>query len=114
MARGLIGFLLLALACHRSTPGTAEPAANQPRARIENQSSFDMDIAVQRSDGRSARLGFAPGGETTVFSLSPALTAGASWIRFVAKPVRSSGKAVESEPFPVSAGNEIDWSVPAQ
>jgi hypothetical protein len=104
---------LIAAACHSTAPGDTEPA-NQTRARIENRSSLDMDVAVRRNDGRSSPLGFVPGGETTVFALPPSITAGASWIRFEAKPVRSSGQSVASEPFQVSVGEEITWSVPPQ
>ena len=100
-------------ACQSGAPGKTEPA-NQTRARIENRASLDMDISVRRNDGRSSRLGFLPGGETTVFALPPSLTAGASWIRFEAKPVRTSGQPVESEPFQVIMGEEITWSVPPQ
>src|SRR3954466_9632767 len=95
--------VFLATGCHGSKPGDTEPV-NQTRARIENRSSLDMDVSVQRNDGRSTRLGLAPGGETTTFALSPGTTAGAAWIRFQARPVRSSGRAVVSEPFPVSRG----------
>jgi hypothetical protein len=105
--------LLLAAACHSGTPGDTEPAT-QTRARIENRASLDMDISVRRNDGRVSRLGFAPGDQTTVFALPPSLTAGASWVRFEAKPVRSSGQPVVSEPFPVTMGQEITWSVPPQ
>lgn len=105
--------LVLAAACHSGAPGDTEPA-NQTRARIENRASLDVDISVRRNDGRVSRLGFVPGGETTVFALPPSLTAGASWVRFEAKPVRSSGQPVVSEPFPVTMGEEITWSVPPQ
>jgi hypothetical protein len=111
--RRLTGFLLLVAACHSQTLGDTAPA-NQTRARIENRASLDMDISVRRNDGRVSRLGFAPGGETTVFALPPSITAGASWVRFEAKPVRSSGQTVFSEPFPVTMGDEIAWSVPPQ
>jgi hypothetical protein len=104
---------LLAAACHSGAPADPEPA-NQTRARIENRASLDMDISVRRNDGRLGRLGFAPAGETTVFALPPSLTAGAAWIRFEADPVRSSGELVVSEPFQVSTGEEITWSVPPQ
>ena len=105
--------LIVAAACHGGTPGKSEPA-NQTRARIENRASLDMDISMLRNDGRASRLGFLPGGETTVLALPPSLTAGASWVRFEAKPVRSSGQPVVSEPFPVTMGEEITWSVPPQ
>lgn len=105
--------LLLSTACQTSPPGNAEPA-DQTRARIENRASLDMDIDVRRNDGRVTRLGFVPGGETTVFALPPTITAGAAWIRFEARPVRASGEPVVSEPFPVRTGDEISWSVPPQ
>jgi hypothetical protein len=105
--------LMIAAACHSGGPGNTEPA-NRTRARIENRASLDMDISVRRNDGRASRLGFLPGGETTVFALPPSLTAGASWVRFEAKPVRSSDHPVVSEPFPVTMGEEISWSVPPQ
>jgi hypothetical protein len=73
-----------------------------------------VDILVRRNDGRLSRLGFVPGGETAVFALPPSVTAGAAWVRFEAKPVRSSGEPVVSEPFPVTTGEEITWSVPPQ
>ena len=104
--------LVLSAACH-SGPGNAEPM-EQTRARIENRASLDMDISVVRNDGRTSPLGLAPSNETTLFSLPTSLTAGAAWIRFEAKPVRSSGAPVVSEPFPVKLGDEISWAVPAQ
>jgi hypothetical protein len=104
--------LILAVAC-RATPGSADPS-NQTRARIENRSSLDADIYVRRNDGRDARLGFAPAGETTTFALPAAITAGAAWVRFEARPVRESGEAAVSDPFPVRIGEEIAWSVPPQ
>jgi hypothetical protein len=105
--------LIIAAACHSGAPGGAEPA-NQTRARIENRASLDMDISVRRNDGRLNRLGFVPGGETAVFALPPSVTAGAAWVRFEAKPVRSSGQPVVSEQFPVTIGEEITWSVSPQ
>ena len=105
--------LIMAAACHSGAPGNTEPA-HQTRARIENRASLDMDISVRRNDGRLSRLGFVPGGETAVFALPPSVTAGAAWVRFEAKPVRSSGQSVVSEPFPVTMGDEITWSVPPQ
>jgi len=104
--------LTLAVAC-RTTPGSTDPS-NQTRATIENRSSLDADIFVRRNDGRDARLGFAPAGETATFALPAAITAGAAWVRFEARPVRESGQAVVSDPFPVRIGEAISWSVPPQ
>jgi hypothetical protein len=109
--------LVLTLACSSGgTPDTSpspEPG-DQTRVRIDNRASLDMDIYVLRSDGQSIRLGLAPGGETTVFALPAAVTAGAASIRFEARPVRRSGQSVVSEPFGVQEGEEITWSVPPQ
>jgi hypothetical protein len=111
-------FLVLATACS-SGSSTSNPAAGPepsdvPQVRIENRASLDMDIYVVRSDGQRARLGFVAGGDTSVFALPPAITAGATSITFEARPVRRSGQSVVSEPFGVHEGNEITWSVPPQ
>jgi hypothetical protein len=82
--------------------------------RIENRASLDMDIYVLRSDGQAVRLGFVPGGDTAVFALPRAVTAGAHSIRFEARPVRRSGQSVVSEPFGIQPGQEITWSVSPQ
>ena len=103
----------LVAGCHSSNPGHAEPSTGT-RARIENRASLDMDISVRRNDGVVSRLGFVPGNDTAVFALPPTLTAGAAWVRFEARPTRSSGEPVVSEPFPVTMGEEITWSVPPQ
>ena len=113
LSRYPVLLLLLALTACRTGPGSAEPSS-QTRARIENRSSLDVDIYVRRNDGRDTRLGFAPSSETTTFALPPTITAGAAWVRFEARPVRGSGEAVASEPFPVEIGSEISWSVPPQ
>jgi hypothetical protein len=105
--------LLLTAACFGGRAASPEPG-DQTRARIENRASLDMDLYVRRNDGRVSRLGLAPGNEITSFALPPTLTAGAAWVRFEARPVRGSGEAVVSEPFPVRMGEEISWSVPPQ
>jgi len=107
--------LLLALVagCHSGNAGNPEPSAGT-RVRIENRASLDMDISVRRNDGVVSRLGFVPGNETSVFALPPTLTAGAAWVRFEAHPAHSSGEPVVSDPYPVTMGEEISWSVPPQ
>jgi hypothetical protein len=106
-------FFLLTAACAGRSAESAAPN-EQTRARIENRASLDMDIYVRRNDGRVSRLGLAPGSETTSFALPATLTAGAAWVRFEARPVRNSGEAAVSEPYPVKLGDEISWSVPPQ
>ena len=107
--------VLLTLSCSsgRSPNTTPDPdSGDQPRARIENRASLDMDIYAVRRDGERIRLGFVPGGETTVFALPPAVTAGATSIRFEARPVRRAGAPVISEPFGIHG--EIAWSISPQ
>jgi hypothetical protein len=113
LLRSSAALILLIAACVGGHTGSPDPR-EQTRARIENRASLDMDIYVRRNDGRVSRLGLAPGGETTSFALPATLTAGAAWVRFEARPVRQSGEAVVSEPFPVEMGEEISWSVPPQ
>jgi hypothetical protein len=108
---------LFALACSSGRTSDSTPApepSDVPRVRIENRASLDMDIYVVRSDGQRARLGFVPGGDSAVFALPTAVTAGATSIRFEARPVRRSGQSVVSEPFGAHEGEEITWSVPPQ
>jgi hypothetical protein len=107
--------VLLTLSCSsgRSPNTTPDPdSSDQPRARIENRASLDMDIYAVRSDGERIRLGFVPGGETAVFALPPTVTAGATSIRFEARPVRRAGQPVISEPFGIR--EEIAWSISPQ
>lgn len=109
--------VLLSISCSsgRSPDTTPDPdSGDQPRARIENRASLDMDIYVVRNDGARIRLGFVPGGETVVFALPSAVTAGATSIRFEARPVRRAGESVVSEPFGVHTGEEIAWSISPQ
>ena len=109
--------VLLTISCSsRGSPDTTpEPySGDEPRARIENRASLDMDIYVLRSDGERIRLGFVPGGEAAVFALPAVVTAGATSIRFEAQPVRRSGERVVSEPFGIGTGQEITWSIPPQ
>lgn len=109
--------LLLTLACSGNTSPNASPdpnASDQARVRVENRSSIDMDIYLVRTDGQSIRLGFVGGGETSTFALPATVTAGTTSITFQARPVRRSGRAVNSEPFGLSRGEEIQWSIPPQ
>jgi len=109
--------VLLAISCSSSgSPDTApDPYSGaERRARIDNRASLDMDIYVVRSDGQRIRLGFVPGGETAVFALPSAVTAGATSIRFEARPVRRSGERQVSELFGINTAEEIVWSISPQ
>lgn len=107
--------VLLVVSCSSggSPDTTPDPyAGDEPRARIENRASLDMDIYAVRSSGERIRLGFVPGGETAVFALPGTVTTGSGSIRFEARPVRRGGQPVISEPFGI--GEEIAWSIPPQ
>lgn len=109
--------VLLTVSCGTggSPDTTPDPSpGDEPRARIENRASLDMDIYVLRSDGERIRLGFVPGGETATFALPSSITVGATSIRFQALPVRRSGEPVVSELFGIGTGEEITWSIPPQ
>lgn len=109
--------VLLTLSCSSGGAPETTPdpdSGDQPRARIDNRASLDMDIYALRNDGERIRLGLVPGGETAVFALPPTVTAGASSIRFEARPVRRGGESVVSEVFGVHTGEEIAWSISPQ
>ena len=121
---GSLLLLSLTLGCASSgakpedNPAPADspaPARNgdKPRARIENNSSLDMDIYVVRQSGPT-RIGFVPANQSATFELPPAIVAGSPAIRFEARPVRGSGRPVGSEIFPINDGSEITWTIPAQ
>ncbi|HKU62030.1 MAG TPA: hypothetical protein VJQ44_12480 [Gemmatimonadales bacterium] len=121
---GSLLFLSLTLGCAggSSAPAnnpapadSAAPADNgaQQRARIENNSSLDMDIYVVRQSGPT-RIGFVPANQSATFTLPAAIVAGSSAVRFEARPVRGSGRPVGSEIFPITGGNDITWTIPAQ
>ncbi|HEU5049963.1 MAG TPA: hypothetical protein VFU00_06535, partial [Gemmatimonadales bacterium] len=78
--------LLLLPACAASTAEPAEPAAPAPegqnaRLDVSNRSSYDMDVFAIRS-GQRIRLGTAPGGETSRFTLSPGIITGGGSVYF--------------------------------
>jgi hypothetical protein len=108
--------VLLTTACSRGSPDTSPDPdpGDQPRVRIENRASVDMDIHVLRSDRERIRLGFVPAGETAAFALPPTVTTGSGSIRFEARPIRRPGEPLVSEIFVVSSGEEIAWSIPPQ
>jgi hypothetical protein len=101
--------LTLGCAANTATSGGGETT----RARIENNSSLDMDIYVLRQAG-ATRLGFVSSNDTARFELTPGVLAGAVSLRFEARPARRSGRPVVSELFQVRSGDEITWSIPAQ
>ena len=107
--------LLLLLLGAGGCAGNQASGDNPPaRARIENDTSLDMDIYLHRQSGPANRLGFVPAGQTVEFDLPKALMAGAVSVRFEARPVRRGGRTVFSDLFGVQPGDVVEWSIPAQ
>jgi hypothetical protein len=113
-----------ALSLWLATAACAGSAASAPagdpspdsgvKVRIENRSSADMDIYLRPSLNRPVRLGFVPASDTAEFALPRTLTAGSPAFHLEARPIRSAGRPVLSEPFPTGSGDEIFWSIPPQ
>lgn len=116
--------ILLALlpACASTTAdpaGEPAPAPEGQNARLDvsNRSSFDMDVFAIRG-GQRIRLGTAPGGETSRFTLSPGVIVGGGSVYFEAVPARrvgvDSGGIVRTDNAQVRAGDVISLDVPPQ
>lgn len=117
MPRFLAGALASFLALNLSACAANQAASTdgeQARVEVENRSSVDMDIYVRPLRGGANRLGFAPAGETTSFSLSRAMLTGAGPIRLEARPTGDRGSPVLSDTFYPSSDDVIEWSIPPQ
>jgi hypothetical protein len=93
-------------------PVTGETRTRSATLVVDNRSSSDMDVYVNRS-GQRSRLGLAPGSRSTRFTLSPALMTGPGEFRFEAVPI-TGGRGSATEPVHVQAGETITLDVPPQ
>lgn len=118
----LAALLMLPGACAPRTAGPAEQPAVAPegqnaRLDVSNRSSYDMDVFAVRS-GQRIRLGTAPGGETSRFTLAPGVITGGGSVRFEAVPARrvgvDSGGIVQTDNVQVRAGDVVSLDVPPQ
>ena len=105
---------LVTAACAGGSPGGDPAPDSSATVRIENRSTSDMDIYLRPTLDRPTRLGFVPASDTVEFALARALTAGSAAFHLEARPVRSAGRPVLSEPFTARAGQEIFWSISPQ
>lgn len=114
--------LVLVPGCASTSADPAEPPAPAPegqnaRLDVSNRSSFDMDVFAIRS-GQRIRLGTAPGGETSRFTLAPGVIVGGGAVFFEAIPARrvgvDSGGIVRTDNAQVRAGDVILLDVPPQ
>jgi hypothetical protein len=109
-----ISLLLAAAACAGGSGGGDPAPDSSAKVRIENRSTSDMDIYVRPSLARPVRLGFVPASDTADFALARALLSGSEPFHLEARPVRTAGRPIRSEPFNARAGEEIFWSIPPQ
>jgi hypothetical protein len=99
-----------------ANPAQEQPKVEQPLPKdnvtlvVTNRSTWDMDVYLVR-EGMQSRLGLAPGGMSTRYSLTPAQFIGGGQIRIVAKPL-VSGRTITSEPLTLSRGQEVTWDIP--
>jgi hypothetical protein len=122
-ARLSLAILLVLLPSCSSAPADppAQPApapeGQNGRLDVSNRSSYDMDVFAVRS-GQRIRLGTAPGGETSRFTLSPGVIVGGGSLYFEAAPARQvgvdSGGTVRTDPMQVRAGDVISLDIPPQ
>jgi hypothetical protein len=102
-----------------SKPATEQPVGPAPESgnwntflEVSNRSSSDMDIFLLRR-GQRARLGLAPGGETTRFEVHPVQVAGSGTVVFEARPViGSGGRPARSDPTVLLPGDVIKLDIP--
>ena len=115
LLRATVLGLSLAIAACGGKSGSKDPTPDSGTSvRIENRSSYDMDIYLRRTFDGPTRVGFVPASETVVIPLARALTAGSAAFRLEARPVRRGGSRVLSDPFAAAAGEAIFWSIPPQ
>lgn len=99
------------VACASSSQTSSQPApADQPELQVVNRSINDMDVYIIRS-GQRIRLGLAPNGKTTRFSLSPSLTIGAGNVVFEAVPL-VGGQSVSTDPTPLPPKASVTLDIP--
>lgn len=112
LAAALLWCLVALPGCAANQPASSE--GGRGRIEVENRSSVDMDVYLRPIRGGSIRLGFAPAGETTSFSLSDAMLTGAGPVRFEARPTGQRGSPVLSDTFYVPSNEVVEWSIPPQ
>lgn len=107
--------VLLTTACG----GTPQSQVTSPipegasRLIVNNRSLNDMDIYMVKA-GAKIRLGMAPGGKTSEFTLMAGQVAGVGTIHFVAEPFGAAGRAVTSEPVHMGPGSVTTFDISPQ
>ncbi len=71
-----------------------------------------MDVFLVRG-ALPARIGLAPAGQTTRYSLAPVQYVGGGQVTILAKPL-VSGRSVSSEPLTLQQGQRVTLDIPPQ
>jgi hypothetical protein len=95
-----------------SSPSGNQGPVDNAAVIVINRSNWDMDVYLVRG-GQRSRIGLAPAGKTTRYSLTPAQYVGGGPIRIVAQPL-VSGSAVSSEPLTLNRGEAVTLDIPPQ
>ncbi|MEJ7811957.1 MAG: hypothetical protein WKG32_16210 [Gemmatimonadaceae bacterium] len=99
-------------ACRSGQPSTDQRETPLSRAtvRVENQSSFDMNIYVLRSSER-IRLGTTTANSTSTYVLPAYLVSSTITLRFLADPIGANRTPV-SEEIAVRPGEQVRLTIP--
>lgn len=114
MGRALVVLALLSAGCHQAAkPGAAEPPVPATTVRVENQSSFDVDVFVVQH-GMSLRLGRAALLKTQVFTIPANFVPRSTELRFELRPIGAAGAAgnTRTETTPVQPGDQVVLMIP--
>jgi hypothetical protein len=97
--------------------GNSTAAADRPEPKVAgqlevvNRSASDMDVYLVRGSQR-IRLGLAPNGTTTRFTLVPGQVVGVDLLRFEAVPLLGLGRVASSEPVKLSPNDVVRLDIP--
>jgi len=106
----LLAVSLVACASGGSQKSPSPSSGSQPHLEVINRSNADVDIYLIRT-GQRIRLGLAPNGQTTKFSLTPAMTIGAGTVRFEAVPL-VGGNTISTDPTALQPNATVTLDVP--
>ena len=113
----------LALGGCAANPATSDPApaggeseSREARLEVRNRTSEDMDVFMVRRDQR-VRIGLAPSGRSTFFTLTTGMITGGGPAQFEAVRIRGAGAPVpniRTEPLSVRRGETVTLDIPPQ
>lgn len=120
-----LAFILVAIALNgcAANPATSDPApagvepeSREAQLEVRNRTSEDMDVYMVRRDQR-VRIGLAPSGRSTFFTLTTGMITGGGPAQFEAVRIRGAGAPVpniRTEPLSVRRGETVTLDIPPQ